>query len=91
MVLQFQGQLVSLLVTEDRRWLPNLTGGEGQPHLASRPVADGVSVVSFRTSRHRVFFVSNLGEPELREVAETLARPVARRLVGARDVSARAR
>jgi hypothetical protein len=46
-------------------------------------VVDGFSVVSFRTSRHRVLFVSNRDEPELREVAETLARPVARRLVGA--------
>jgi anti-sigma factor RsiW len=82
-VLQFQGQLVSLLVTEDRRWLPNLIGGEGQPHLAPQPVADGFSVVSFRTSVHRVFVVSNVGEPELREIAETLAGPVAQRLPGA--------
>jgi anti-sigma factor RsiW len=82
-VLQLQGQIVSLLVTEGRRWLPNLTGGEGQPHLVSQPVADGFSVMSFSTSRHRVSFVSNLGEAELREVAEGLASPVARRLVGA--------
>jgi anti-sigma factor RsiW len=82
-VLQFQGQIVSLLVTEDRHWLPNLTGGEGQPHLVSQPVADGFSVMSFSTSRHRVSFVSNLGEAELREVAEGLASPVARRLAGA--------
>ena len=82
-VLQFQGQTVSLLVTEDRRWRPNLTDGEGRPHLVSQPVADGVSVLSFSTSRHRVSFVSNLGEAELREVAEGLASAVARRLVGA--------
>jgi anti-sigma factor RsiW len=90
-VMQTQGQLVSLLVTEDRRWLPSLTGGEGPPHLASQPEADGVSVVSFRTSRHRVFFVSNLSDPELRAVAGTLAEPVAGRLSGARDVAAQAR
>jgi anti-sigma factor RsiW len=82
-VLQVQGLLVSLLVTEDRRWLSNLTDDEGQPQLASQPVVDGFNVVSFRTSRHRVLFVSDLGDPELRTVAETLASPLARRLVGA--------
>jgi anti-sigma factor RsiW len=82
-VLQVQGLLVSLLVTEDRRWLPNLTDDGGRLQLASQPVVDGFNVVSFRTSRHRVLFVSDLGETELRKVAEALASPLARQLVGA--------
>jgi hypothetical protein len=82
-VLQFQGQLVSLLVTEDRRWLPNLMDGEGRAHLASPPVADGFSVVLFRTAVHRVFVVSDLAESQLREMAEALAGPVVQRLLGA--------
>lgn len=82
-VLQFQGQMVSLLVTEDERWWPSLTGGREQPRLASWPAVDGFAVVSFTTSHHDVFFVSSLSEPELRNVAEMLAEPVARRIAGA--------
>jgi hypothetical protein len=82
-VLQFQGQLVSLLVTEERRWLAALIDGRGQPLLTSHGVAEGSGAVSFATSGHRVFVVSNLGEAELREMGEALAGPVARRLAGA--------
>jgi anti-sigma factor RsiW len=82
-VLQVHGQLVSLLVTETRRWLPDLPGGEGQPQLVSHRVGDGIDVVSFGTSRLRVLFVGNLAEGELLAVAGTLAGSVARQLAGA--------
>jgi anti-sigma factor RsiW len=82
-VMQFQGQLVSLLVTEDRRWLSTLTAGLGHPRLTWHSGADGFGAVSFGTSGHRVFVVSNLSEPQLREITETFAGPVARRLAGA--------
>ena len=82
-VLQFQGQLVSLLVTEDRRWLAVLRDGQGQPRLSWHGMVEGFGAVSFATSGHRVFVVSNLSKPELREIGETLAGPVARRLAGA--------
>jgi len=82
-VLQFQGQLVSLLVTEDRRWLAVLRDGQGQPRLSWHGMVEDFGAVSFATSGHRVFVVSNLSEPELREIGETLTGPVARRLAGA--------
>jgi anti-sigma factor RsiW len=82
-VLQFQGQLVSLLVTEDRPWLPALTDRQGRPRLTWHGGAEGFGAVSFTTSGHRVFVVSNLSEPELREMGETQAGPLARRLAGA--------
>jgi anti-sigma factor RsiW len=78
-VLQFQGQLVSLLVTEDGRWWPVLTDGFGPPSLTRHDAVDGFGAVSLTTSGHRVFVVSNLSEPDLREIGETLADSVARR------------
>ena len=74
---------MSLLVVEDESWVPDLTDGQERPRLASQPMADGFDVVSFRTSGYRVFFVSTLSEPELRQIAETLAGAVARQLAGA--------
>lgn len=82
-VLQFQGQLVSLLATEDGRWWPLLTDGFGPPSLTRHGVVDGFEVVSLTTSGHRVFVVSNLSEPTLREMGETLTASVARRFEGA--------
>ncbi len=82
-VLRFQGHVVSLLVTDDRNWVPDLTRGKERPRLASRVMADGLGVVSFRASSHLVFFVSTLSEPELRQITEALAGPLARRLAGA--------
>lgn len=82
-VLQFQGQLVSVLVTDDGRWWPVLTDGFGPPVVTRHGAVDGFGAVSLSTSSHRVFVVSNLSEPELREIGETLAESVARRLEGA--------
>jgi hypothetical protein len=82
-VMQFQGRVVSLLITDEGRWLPSLTDGEGQLQLASEPVVDGFSVASFSTSHHRVLFVSDLGEPEVRRVAQALASSIAGQLAGA--------
>jgi hypothetical protein len=82
-VLQFRGELVSLLVTEASRWLPSLTDGRVEPRLTWQLVTDGFGAASFRTSTHRVLFVSMLPEAEIRVLAADLAGSIAQRLTDA--------
>ena len=72
-VLGYQGQVVSLLVTTDERvW--------AMP--ASFPVTDGFHATVLRGSRHVAFVVSALGDDAVHEVAAAMAGPVAQALAG---------
>ena len=73
-VLGYQGQAVSLLVTDDAGvWtLPE-----------SYPVTDGFHATAFRGTGHVVFVVSALGDDSVREVAAAMSEPVMRALAGA--------
>ena len=73
-VLGYQGQAVSLLVTDDAGvWtLPE-----------SFPVTDGFHATAFRGTGHVVFVVSALGDDSVREVAAAMSEPVMRALAGA--------
>lgn len=83
-VLQFQGQLVSLLVTaDDGRLTQRAAGADGKVQLAWLPVIDGFVVGSFRAPRHVAFVVSQLDSPGFRQLAQVLADPVYDRLAGA--------
>lgn len=72
-VLGYQGQVVSLLVTTD----------EGVWTLpASFPVTEGFHATALRGTGHLAFVVSALGDDAVHEVAAALAEPVARALAG---------
>ena len=73
-VLGYQGQAVSLLVTND-------DGVWTMP--SSWPVTDGFHATAFRGSRHVVFVVSALGDAAVQEVAAAMSEPLARALAGA--------
>lgn len=82
-ILQFQGQVVSLLVTDDDNHASEPTNGAGsQPRFEWLPAVDGFNVVSFTAPGHRVFLVGSLPKPALQQVADSLAGPVYRRLLG---------
>jgi len=82
-IMQFHGQVVSLLMTSDGGQTVESVNGEGpSPHLEWLPAINGFSVVSFRTPGHIVFLVSSLYRSELSEVAPVLADQVYRRLAG---------
>lgn len=72
-VLGYQGQAVSLLVTTDE-------GVWTMP--ASFPVTDGFHATALRGSGHVAFVVSALGDDAVHEVAAAMAGPVAQALAG---------
>ena len=87
-VLQFEGQLVSLLVTA----APDGGGDGNAAALSWHANVDGQRVASFRTTGHAVFVVSAIDERQFRVVAQALADPVSRRLaslVGYADFASR--
>lgn len=72
-VLAYQGQAVSLLVTTD----------EGVWTIPSTfPVTDGFHAAALRGSNHVAFVVSALGDDAVHEVAAAMAEPIARALAG---------
>jgi hypothetical protein len=76
-VLQIQGQVVSLLVTANEvRVRETRQDGGGLPRLAELPSEDGFQVVSFDVPGHTVFLVGSLGEQQLRQVAQSLSAPL---------------
>jgi hypothetical protein len=76
-VLQFQGQVVSLLIARSgSEVIQHLGGAEGVPASLKPPSNDGVHLVSFDVPGHIVFLVGSLGEQELRQLAESLADPL---------------
>jgi hypothetical protein len=85
-VLQFEGQLVSLIVTAE----PGAAGPESTARLSWLPGVDGQRVASFRTAGHAGFVVSAVQEREFRVIAQALADPVSRQLAIAKQTRAAA-
>ena len=82
-ILQFRGQLVSLLVTgEDAQTTTPASGKGALPRLEWLPPINGFRVASFKTPGHIVFLVSSLEKPELDEAAQLLVGPLYRQLAG---------
>jgi hypothetical protein len=76
-VLQFHGQIVSLLVTgRDGQPIELVNGTDQVPHLVGRPSKDGFQVVSFEIPGHIAFLVGGLEEQQLRQVAQSLSGPL---------------
>ena len=76
-VLQIQGQLVSLLVTANGAEVSKTAqDADGLPRLAELQSESGVHLVSFDVPGHTVFLVGTLGEQELRQVAQSLSVPL---------------
>jgi hypothetical protein len=76
-VLQFEGHLVSLLVTSSEASLDLRTSPRSPSWL---PRVEGQNVASFPTPGHTVFIVSDLQDEQFRTVAEALMLPVSSRL-----------
>jgi anti-sigma factor RsiW len=82
-VLQYRGVHVSLLVTSADGSAQPALPGEALPHVTSPSRVDDMSVVSFRTPRHVVFFVGDVAQPDLVKLADAVAGPLSRGLAGA--------
>jgi anti-sigma factor RsiW len=75
-VLQFEGQRISLLVTAD----PNATASGKGPSLSWFTDVDGQRVASFKTAGHDAFVVGAVQDKQFRAIAQALANPVSRGL-----------
>jgi anti-sigma factor RsiW len=82
-VLDYRGARVSLLVTAADGSARLALPGEVLPHVTSASHVDDMSVVSFRTSRHMVFFVGEVAQADLVNLADAVAGPLYRALAGA--------
>ena len=76
-VLQVQGQVVSLLITRrDGDTTGSVHGADRVPLSVGLPSEDGFQVVSFDIPGHIAFLVGSLGEQQLRQVAQSLSGPL---------------
>ena len=82
-VFEYRGQRVSLLVAEIDGGVQLALPGEALPHVTSAGRIADISVVSFRASRHMVFFAGDVPQADLRALADAVAEPLYRGLVGA--------
>jgi predicted anti-sigma-YlaC factor YlaD len=81
-VLEYRGAKVSLLVTEvDGRVQPRLPGN-AFPQVTAAGRIDDVTVVSFRSGRHMVFFAGDISQSDLTTLADAIAEPLDRQLAG---------
>jgi hypothetical protein len=78
-VLQYQGHVVSLLVTANAGSISAPETAIALPHVIGRPT-NGLSVVSVNGSRHAVLLVSDLGSAELTRLSQAVSLPLAQRL-----------
>jgi len=78
-VLQYQGHVVSLLVTANDRSTRAAESVDAVPHLIGRPM-NGLSVVSVNGSRHAILLVSDLESAELTKLSGAVSVPLAQRL-----------
>jgi hypothetical protein len=78
-VLQYQGHVVSLLVTANAGSMSAAETATALPHVVGRPT-NGLSVVSVNGSQHTVLLVSDLGSAELTELSQAVSLPLAQRL-----------
>ena len=82
-VFEYRGERVSLLVTAVAGGVPLALPGEALPHVTSTARIDDMSVVSFRSRRHMVFFAGGVAQADLVTLAEVVAEPLYRELSGA--------
>lgn len=76
-VFQFEGQMVSLLITaNDGKSVELGNSQDNALHLTDRPSEEGFQVVSFEIPGHIAFIVGNLQERQLRQVAQSLSGPL---------------
>lgn len=78
-VLQYQGHVVSLLVTANEGSARAAETADAVPHLIGRPM-NGLSVVSVNGSRHAVLLVGDLGSADLTQLSQAVSLPLAQRL-----------
>jgi hypothetical protein len=78
-VLQYQGHVVSLLVTANAGSINAPETAIALPHVIGRPT-NGLSVVSVNGSRHAILLVSDLGSAELTQLSQAVSLPLAQRL-----------
>lgn len=85
LVLQYKGEAVSLLVTDDTRLGRSLLPGVAGPDdiAPASPEVDGFHVAVSAEAQHLVFLVSSLPAHDVREVAQAMSRPMSRALSGA--------
>ncbi|HXC77151.1 MAG TPA: zf-HC2 domain-containing protein [Candidatus Acidoferrum sp.] len=81
-VLDYRGTRVSLLVTAADGSGPPTLPGEMLPHVTAPDRVDAMSVVSFRAARHMVFVVGDVPQADLAKLADAVAGPLYRGLVG---------
>ena len=74
---------MSLLVTDAEGGVRLALPGEALPHVTSAGRIADISVVSFRVSRYMVFFAGDVPQADLSELANAVAEPLYRGLVGA--------
>ena len=82
-VLQFRGTLVSLLATDVDGSSQTALPREALTHVTSDGRIDDVCVVSFRATRHMVFFAGDLKQADLLRLADAVSGPLSQRLAGA--------
>ena len=82
-VFEYRGERVSLLVTAVEGGVQPAFPGETLPHVTSAGRIDNMSVVSFRSSRHMVFFAGDVAQADLVKLADAVAGPLYRELSGA--------
>jgi hypothetical protein len=78
-ILQYQGHVVSLLVTANGGSSDAVDTADAVPHVIGRPM-NGLSVVSVNSSRHAVLLVSDLEDAELTQLSQAVSLPLAQRL-----------
>jgi hypothetical protein len=77
-ILQYRGRVVSLLMTANGGATGLAASADAIPHA----IRDGLSIVSLNSSRHAIVLVSDLGNAELTELAQTVSLPLVQRLGG---------
>jgi hypothetical protein len=81
-VIQYRGELVSLLVTAVDGSAQRAVPGKALPPVTPAGRIDGMSVVSFPASRHMVFLAANVAQADLVKLADAVAGPLYRQLAG---------
>jgi anti-sigma factor RsiW len=81
-VFEYRGARVSLLVTAAEGRAQLALPGDALPHVTAAGRIDDMSVVSFRTSRHMVFFAGDVAQADLMKLADAVAEPLYRELAG---------
>ena len=82
-VFEYRGERVSLLVTAVEGGVQLALPGEVLPHVTSTARIDDMSVVSFRSRHHMVFFTGDVAQADLVKLAEAVDEPLYRELSGA--------